>query len=71
MANNLERTERLEVERDYYRSLPAQQFRDLVEEEIPRIWREDLLVIEHGLQGNVELSLSQYFAARKFENKTK
>ncbi|ETS78697.1 hypothetical protein PFICI_08550 [Pestalotiopsis fici W106-1] len=50
MANNLERAERLEVERDYYRSLPAQQFQDLVEEEIPRIWREDSLVIEHDLQ---------------------
>ncbi|KAI4600325.1 hypothetical protein KJ359_000679 [Pestalotiopsis sp. 9143b] len=50
MANSPERIERLEVERDYYRSLPAQQFRDLVEEEIPRIWRDDSLVLEHDLQ---------------------
>lgn len=51
MAKSPENTERLEVERDYYRSLPAQQFRDLVEEQMPWIWRTDPLVIDHDLQG--------------------
>ncbi|KAK6078853.1 hypothetical protein SCUP515_04292 [Seiridium cupressi] len=50
MSSDPEHTERLEVERDYYRSLPAQQFRDLVEEQMPRIWLSDPLVVEYALQ---------------------
>ncbi|KAI1843077.1 hypothetical protein JX266_010766 [Neoarthrinium moseri] len=45
--------ERLEIEYDYYRSLPAYQFRDLVEETLPRLWKFDPLVVKKELQGKL------------------
>lgn len=46
-----ERLERQEAEQDYYRSLPAWQFHDLVQGRMPRIWRLDPLVVQNDLQG--------------------
>jgi hypothetical protein len=45
-----------EVEQDYYRSLPAQQFRDLVEERMSRIWRDDSVVTSNDLVGKYSAS---------------